>query len=178
MIRRAIPMLTILSCAAQSLAAQRNVVRAYDAVAAPSARSTVTHSASFVHVLPHYGKWLTAGATAGLTYLGAREHTKSRRDWDALLAICRSAQDACTIGSDGRYISADAELLYQTSRFFDRRANRRLLGAQVSLLATAALFIIDLRQGHQGPENIPFSPLRVGVRPTIDGADVEMRIAF
>src|SRR2546423_11767042 len=120
MIRRAIPMLTILSCAAQSLAAQRSVVRAYDAVAAPSARSTVTHSASFVHVLPHYGKWLTAGATAGLTHLGAREHTKSRAHWGGLLAICRIAPDACTIGSECRYGNADAEPLYLTSRLLDR----------------------------------------------------------
>ena len=38
-----------------------------------------------------------------------------------------------------------------------------LLGAQASLLATTALFIIDLHPG-AGPENIPFAPMRVGVR--------------
>ena len=78
-------------------------------------------------------------------------------------AICRSTQDACALGPDGRYLRSDAELLYQRSRTFDRRANRWLLGAQASLLATTALFIIDLHPG-AGPENIPFAPLQVGMR--------------
>jgi hypothetical protein len=125
----------------------------------------------------HYGKWLTAAGTATLTLLAAREHRRSRRDWDALLTICRSADDACELGSDGRYLRTDAEQLYQRSRFFDERANRRLLGAQISLLATAALFILDLRPG-EGPENIPFAPVRVTVEPRGDGAEVGMRVAF
>ncbi|HXM37733.1 MAG TPA: hypothetical protein VN908_03620 [Gemmatimonadales bacterium] len=126
----------------------------------------------------HYGKWLTAGATVVFTVLAAREHSSSSHDWDALLTICRSAQDACTLGPDGRYLRSDAELLYQSSRMFDRRANRRLLGAQASLLVTAALFILDLHPGREGPDNIPFAPLRVTVEPTQDGVAVGMRIAF
>ena len=126
----------------------------------------------------HYGKWFTAGATAVFTVLAAREHSSSSREWDALLAICRSAQTACVLGSDGRYLRSDAELLYQRSQVFDRRANRRLLGAQLSLLATAALFILDLHPGRDEPDNIPFSPMRVSLSPTRDGASVEMRIAF
>src|SRR6185436_9364090 len=65
----------------------------------------------------HYGKWLTAGATIGLTFLAQREHRQSRRDWDDLLAICRSAEDACALGTDGRYIRNDAEFLYERSRY-------------------------------------------------------------
>ena len=126
----------------------------------------------------HYGKWLTAGATVAFTVLAAREHSSSRHDWDALLAICRSAQDACTLGPDGRYLRSDAELLYQSSRMFDRRANRRLLGAQASLLVTAALFVLDLHPGREGPDNIPFSPLRVMVEPLGGGALVGIRFTF
>lgn len=126
----------------------------------------------------HYGKWLTAGATVAFTFMAAREHRSSRREWDALLAICRSSQDACALGSDGRYLRSDAELFYQSSRVFDRRANHRILGAQASLLVTAALFILDLHPGREGPDNIPFAPLRVTVEPTADGAAVGMRIAF
>ena len=125
----------------------------------------------------HYGKWLTAAGTAAFTLMAAQEHRRSRRDWDALLVICRSADDACEQGPDGRYLRTDAEQLYQRSRVFDRRANRRLLGAQASLLATAALFLLDRRPGN-GPENIPFSPVRVTVEPTGDGAVAGMRIAF
>jgi hypothetical protein len=126
----------------------------------------------------HYGKWLTAGAVVTFTLMAAHEHRFSRRDWDALLAICRSADDACARGSDGRYVRTDAELAYQHSVFYDRRANRRLLGAQASLLVTAALFILDLRRGDDEPENIPFAPVRVTASPTLDGAAVGLRIAF
>ncbi len=120
-------------------------------------------TSTFTRAAPHYGKWLTAATTLGLTLLGAEQHRLSRREWDALLVICRSAQDACAVGSDGRYARSDAELLYQRSRAYDRRANRWLLGAQGSLLVTTALFIIDLHPG-EGPDNIPLAPVKVGFR--------------
>lgn len=126
----------------------------------------------------HYGKWLTAGATVAFTFMAAREHRFSRRDWDALLTICHSAQDACALGADGRYLRSDAELFYQSSQMFDRRANRRILGAQASLLVTAALFILDLHPGRDGPDNIPFSPLRVTAEPTGDGARLGLQLRF
>ena len=125
--------------------------------------TTDDQRASFQRALPHYSKWLTAATTLGLTLLGAEQHRLSRREWDALLAICRSASDACVLGSDGRYVRTDAELLYQRSRAYDRRANRWLLGAQGSLLVTTALFIIDLHPG-EGPDNIPLAPVKVGFR--------------
>ena len=127
----------------------------------------------------HYGKWLTAGAAAAFTVMAAREHNYSRRAWDDLLTICRSADDACTRGSDGRYVRPDAELLYQRSLYYDGRANRRLLGAQASLLVTAALFILDLRGRNDEPDNIPFSPFKLTVEPTRDGAALlGLRLTF
>jgi hypothetical protein len=120
---------------------------------------------SFQRAVVHNGKWLTAASVAALFVFAQREHSQSRREWNALLDICRSAQGACALGSDGRYVRSDAEQLYQRSRVFDRRANRWLLGAQGALLATTALFIIDLHPG-QGPDNIPLpaNGLQVGVR--------------
>lgn len=126
----------------------------------------------------HYGKWLTAGAAVAFTVFAEREHRSSRRDWNALLAICRSSQSACDLGSDGRYLRSDAELLYERSLFYDRRANRRLVGAQLSLLATATLFILDLRGGNDGPDNIPFNGMRVTVEPTVDGARAGLQLRF
>jgi hypothetical protein len=72
----------------------------------------------------------------------------------------------------------DAEALYQRSLYYDRRANRRLLGAQGSLLVTAALFILDLRGRNDGPDNIPFSPFRVTAEPTRNGAAVGVQLRF
>jgi hypothetical protein len=125
----------------------------------------------------HLGKWFTAAGTVALTVFAATEHRQSRRNWDALLTICRSADAACAQGADGRYLRGDAEQLYQRSRVFDRRANNWLLGAQAALLLTTALFIIDLHPG-QGPENIPFSPLRVTAEPTSQGARVGLQLTF
>ena len=124
---------------------------------------TDNQRASFQRAVVHTGKWLTAASVAALIMFAEREHTNSRREWNALLDVCRSAHDACALGPDGRYIRSDAEQLYQRSRAYDRRANRWLLGAQASLLATTALFIIDLHPG-EGPGNIPFAPLQVGMR--------------
>lgn len=125
-----------------------------------------------------FGKWLTAGAAIALTAMAAHEHSRSTGEWDDLLIICRSAADACAVGADGRYLRADAEALYQRSVAFDRRANRRLLGAQASLLVTAALFIIDLSGTSGEPENIPFSPLRVTASPAEGRLQLGMRINF
>lgn len=126
----------------------------------------------------HFGKWLTAGATAAFTIMAARQHDHSHQAWNELLDMCRSAADACARQNDGTYVRFEAEALYQRSIVYDRRANRRLLGAQASLLATAALFILDLRGRTGGPDNIPFSPIRVTLDQTRDGALVGIRIAF
>ena len=148
------------------------------AAPAPAQTAPVARGVSLRHATVHYGKWLTAGAAAAFTVMGVHEHSFSRRDWDALLVICRSADDACARGSDGRYVRADAEFHYLRSLYYDRRANRRLLGAQGTLLVTAALFILDLSGRNDEPDNIPFSPVRVTVEQTRNGALVGMRIAF
>ena|SRR5687767_7948087 len=137
--------------------------RRFSVVSTDNRRPTTDNQrATFQEALVHNGKWLTAAGVAAFTVVAATEHRLSRRDWDRLLTICRSAQDACRKGSDGRYVRSDAEALYQRSRAYDRRANRWLVGAQVSLIATTALFIIDLHPG-EGPENIPFpAEIRVG----------------
>src|ERR1700704_1302522 len=99
---------------------------------------------SFQRAFVHNGKWLTAASVVALIAFAEREHRQSRREWNALLDICRSAQDACALGTGGRYGQSAAEQRYQRWRAFDRRANHWLLGAEASLLATTALFIIDL----------------------------------
>ena len=172
MIRRATMLLLLMCGATPSLRGQYLAARKDDGTVHAAHPMTWRRSA------PHYGKWLTAAGSLGLTVLGAEQHRYSRRDWNSLLEICRSAADACTIGSDGRYLRNDAEQLYQRSRAYDRRANRWLLGAQASLLVTTALFIIDLHPG-EGPDNIPFpGGGDLTVTPLPDGAAVGMRLHF
>jgi hypothetical protein len=118
---------------------------------------------AFRHAIVHGGKWLTALSAVAFTVFAQREHNESQHVWNSLLAICHSSQDACALGPDGRYVRSDAEQLYQLSRAFDRRANRWLFGAQAGLLVSASLFIVDLHPG-EGPGNIPYPPVQVGMR--------------
>jgi len=153
----------LLGGAAPRLAGQYLETRRHDGTTHENAAADLSgQREAFRHATVHYGKWFTAVGVAALTIFAEREHSHSRRDWNALLDICRSAQDACALGPDGRYLRSDAEQLYQRSRVYDRRANRWLLGAQASLLATTALFIIDLHPG-EGPGNIPFPANRIEV---------------
>jgi hypothetical protein len=77
-------------------------------------------------------------------------------------------------------VNPQAELYYQQTLYFDHRARHRLLGAQLSLLTSATLFILDLRHRGGNPPNIPFhgSKLELTAEPVGDGARVGMRIPF
>jgi hypothetical protein len=125
----------------------------------------------------HYGKWLTAASAIAFTALAEREHRQSQREWDRLLDICRANNTACALGPDGRYRNYQAELHYTKSIYYDHRARHRLLAGQLSLLATAAMFIADLRPD-KGPGNIPFHPLEVGPAPGGDGVSFGLRFTF
>ena len=154
----------LLCCGAVPALGAQVICRQSSVVCADNRRLTTDDQrASFQRAVVHNGKWLTAASVAALIVFAQRDHSQSRREWNALLDICRSAPDACALGPDGRFVRGDAEQRYQHSRAYDRRANRWLLGAQAALLATTALFIIDLHPG-QGPENIPFGPVQVGLR--------------
>lgn len=135
---------------------------------------------SWSETVIHYGKWTTAAAAVGLTILAAREHDRANDHWQQLLALCNQSNATCAIGPDDRYVSSQAELDYQQTLYFDRRARHRLLGAQLSLLTSATLFILDLRHRGGNPPNIPFHGARLEptAEPLGDGARVGMRIAF
>lgn len=129
------------------------------------------------HATVRYGKWLTAAGAVALTWMGAREHARSAAAWDDLLDLCRADNANCVLGANGRYLNAIAEAHYQTSLHFDRRARVRLLGGQGALLLSVGLFVIDLRRGKDGPENIPLAPLEIAPDPS-GGARVGVRLRF
>ena len=128
----------------------------------------------------HYGKWTTALAAVGLTVLAAHEHDRASQSWQQLQSLCQADNAACQLRSDGRYVDYQAELYYQQTLYYDHRARHRILGAQISVLTSATLFILDL--GHHGgnPPNIPFngSRLQLTAEPLGDGARVGLRVAF
>lgn len=126
----------------------------------------------------HYGKWVTAATAVAFTWLAVREHERSQDAWDRLLGICAGNSADCALGPDGRYLNAAAEQLYQTSLHYDGRARVRLLAGQGALLVTVGLFILDLKRGGNGPEDIPFAPLEISPDRRTGGARVGLRIAF
>lgn len=126
----------------------------------------------------HYGKWATAAVALGLTVLGAKEHHHANDNWQQLRELCQTDNAACQLRPDGQYANTAAERLYQQTLYYDRRARRRLIVGQVSLLATAALFILDLRNQRSSPPNIPFNGLEVMAEPEGGGTRLGLRVTF
>lgn len=128
----------------------------------------------------HYGKWTTALTAVGLTVLAAHEHDRANDSWQQLLALCQSNNSACQLRFDGRYVDYQAELDYQKTLYYDHRARRRILGAQLSVLTSATLFILDLRHHGGNPPNIPFhgSRFELTADPRPDGTRVGIRMKF
>lgn len=126
----------------------------------------------------HYGKWLTGASAVALTWMGAHEHARSTDAWDALSARCRTNSANCSLGPDGRYVSALSEEYYQRSLRYDRRARTRLLAGQGALLLTIGFFLLDRGHGDGGPPNIPFPSLDVSGDPQAGDARVGLRFAF
>jgi hypothetical protein len=132
----------------------------------------------WTHAVEHYGKWATAAAAIGFTLLAAREHQTANDNWSQLVELCSQNNAACGQRADGRYVDYAAELLYQKTLYYDHRARRRLIVGQVSLLASAALFILDLRHEPGSPPNIPFHGLQVTASPSGSGARLGIRLPF
>jgi len=126
----------------------------------------------------HYGKWVSAASAVGFTLLAARAHDRANQRWQHLLDLCRSDNATCQLRADGRYANSQAELFYQETVHYDRRARQRLIIGQLSLLTSAALFILDLRHGTGNPPNIPFHGLRLTAEPVGDGARMGVQIPF
>jgi hypothetical protein len=157
----------VLLAAAPALAGQ-------DSITLPPPRSPHAWTRPVVH----YGKWMTAATAVGFTLLAAHEHDRANQSWLSLLDLCRNDNASCQVRGDGRYVSYQAELLYQETLYYDRRARHRLLAGQGALLASAALFLLDLRHEGGAPPNIPFGGAQLSVMPAGDGARLEMRLPF
>lgn len=151
------------------------------AAALPAQRTDDTGSVparSWIHPVERYGKWASAVAAIGFTILAAHEHQTANVSWNQLLALCTENNAACVQRADGHYVDSDAERLYQRTVYYDRRARRRLIAGQVALLASATLFILDLRHSHGQPPNIPFHGLEVTAEPSARGARLRVALPF
>lgn len=160
----------LLAVAAAPLAAQ---------VPVPEGQTQPPAGRSFIQRVAGPGKWVAGAASVALIVLAVREHDRSNESWDALIAICHADNESCEVGADGTYRDREAERLYQESLYYDRRAQRRILGGQAALVATGVLLIVDLSVRRDGTNNVPFDPDRAYVAPaTGGGVLLGLRVKF
>jgi len=167
----------VLALARLSAQGHDSVPRRHDGTSQGTTPSDVQR-ATWRRVTVHYGKWTAAAVAATFTALGAHEHQNSNRVFRQLLDVCRANSADCVLAANGSYRNPAAEQLYQTSIHYDRRARVRLLLGQVSLLASAGLFLADLRHRSNDPGNIPFRGVKLTVEPGRDATRVGVRVRF
>lgn len=96
----------------------------------------------------------------------AQEGTPGRRPWPVDVAHYAKWPGLAATGTMltlGFLASRDAARL-QDSIAVDaasRRARNWILGGEITLVATGAMFLVDLIHRDGGPQNIPFTPFRV-----------------
>lgn len=160
----------LLAVAAAPLGAQTPV---------PEGQTPPPSGRSFIQRVAGPGKWVAGAASIALIALAVREHDRSNQSWDDLLAVCQADNERCEVTPEGTYRDIEAERLYQESLYYDRRAQRRILGGQAALVVTGALLIVDLSVRRDGTNNVPFDPDRAYVAPAKGGGVLlGLRVAF
>ena len=108
--------------------------------------------------LVKYGKWVTLAAAIGMGLQAQSAHVDADRAYRRLERYCLADDTRCDLGSGGKYFDPVTEGYYQDANRSDRRARHWLLGGEVSLLATAGMFVWELTRPRGQPDNIPFAP--------------------
>lgn len=125
-----------------------------------SACSAVAHAQLPQPVAPRswtsvrLAKWALLGAAVGFGVYAVSQSGRADDSYAELGTLCRAEQNRCVRSGD-RYADSRAESLYQRSVSADRRAHQAIIGGEVTLLGSAALFIYDLRN-RRGPPDIPY----------------------
>jgi hypothetical protein len=141
------------------------------AALAPAASQDFPRPASrpWIAEVSHWGKWVALAGAAGLITVAAVRHGEAQDALGLLEDFCRPENPACLIVTDAngaqRYEGAEAEELYQAYAVVEKRARGFLLGGQASLLASGAMFLIDLIHRTEDVDNIPYTPLELYTGP-------------
>ena len=109
-------------------------------------------------------KWALLGTAVGLGGYALSQSGRAEDAYSSLRQLCRVEPEGCDLSAGGGYPSAQAEYLYQTALYRDRRARVGIFGGQVALLGSVGLFIYDLGTP-RGPVNIPYPGGMGGSRP-------------
>ena len=119
-----------------------------------------------------WGKWVLLGTAVAFGSYALAEHRRAEHAYEALRVRCRGDATLCD-RVNGRYTDVTSEQFHQRATAGDRRARVGIIGGQIALLGSAALFVYDLRNG-RGPANIPYH----GARAAAPSAAAGVRLAF
>lgn len=134
-------------------------------VAIPSAAMQARENNGRLRQLIRIGKWTLLGSALGLGAYAVVHSQRAEKRYEELRAICDGDASRCQLTPSGQYADAGAEDVYRAAIDEDRQAQVGIIGGQISLLGSVALFIADLRHG-EGPSDIPYpagKAQRVGI---------------
>jgi len=135
----------------------------YDPALDPALAESSDDASAAALPVPKYGswvkvgKWTTLGMAIGFGAAGAMVSDDANELFVRLELICNADPDACTQNPDGSYDNAALEQMYQTVQKKDQQARTAFIIAEVSFLASVALFVVDFMRGRE-PENKPYDP--------------------
>ena len=124
-------------------------------------------------------KWLTPAGSVAAAGWGLWAHGRADDRYGELEARCVAEPERCSSrGEGGVFTDPALEAEYQDILELDRQTRWALVGSQVGVLASVALFILDMGQGDDGPTIIPFDPTALRVAPARGGGvEVGVRLA-
>jgi hypothetical protein len=154
----------VTKVAAQGAAAGPPVVR-FDS-------ANVRHSSTLLRV----SKWAMLGTTVGAAAYGFSTNRTADHDYAALEQMCVADRENCLRRTGEAYTDAQMEQRYQDVKSLDRKARYALLGTQVGVVATVALFVYDLRHARP-PKDIPYTPRALDLVPRSDGS-LQLRLTL
>ncbi len=125
-------------------------------------------------------KWATLLLSTAAAVYGYRENRLADSRYGDLDRICQADPTRCQARtSTGAYQDAQLEAQYQEVKQLDHRAAVGLVGAEVGIATTVALFLLDLRHAVRNPPNIPYNPPKLQVVPRRDGGvEIKARLGI
>jgi hypothetical protein len=100
-------------------------------------------------------KWAMLATAIGFGGYAIVHSTRADDRYTSLRRLCETRPEMCAIDANGRYTDPTTEDLFARTREEDRRAQVGIIGGQVALFGSVALFVYDLRHA-RGPGNIPY----------------------
>lgn len=109
-------------------------------------------------------KWVSLTGTVVAASYGFSVNARADEKFEGIEAACELDPERCLVREqDGSFTDTELEAMYQDVLSLDDRARVALIASQAGLVATAILFILDLRD--RIPADVPFEPPRLRAVP-------------